>query len=114
MNWSGCDHHAPVAKASGPSCGVPYWQELKAKYEAQGEWLRPYSFRDTFSVRSHDREIETTLVCAAMGHSMEVHRRSYRNHEAKTIRKAYERASENRQASRSKRQQQSAELEQLV
>ena len=70
--------------------------------------------RDTFSVRSHDLEIETTLVCAAMGHSMEVHRRSYRTHEAKTIRKAYERASENRQASRSKRQQQSAELEQLV
>ena len=104
---------------SGKSLGaklrlIPYWQELKAKYEAQGEWLRPYSFRDTFSVRSHDLEIETTLVCAAMGHSMEVHRRSYRTHEAKTIRKAYERASENRQASRSKRQQQSAELEQLV
>ena len=41
---------------------LPYWQELKAKYEAQGEWLRPYSFRDTFSVRSHDLEIETTLM----------------------------------------------------
>ena len=82
-------HHAFGAKLRL----IPYWQELKAKYEAQGEWLRPYSFRDTFSVRSHDLEIETTLVCAAMGHSMEVHRRSYRTHEAKTVRKAYERAS---------------------
>ena len=84
---------------SGKSLGaklrlLPYWQELKAKYEAQGEWLRPYSFRDTFSVRSHDLEIETTLVCAALGHSPEVHRRSYRTYEAKTVRKAYERASQ--------------------
>jgi hypothetical protein len=83
---------------SGKSLGaklrlLPYWKELQAKYAAQGEWLRPYSFRDTFSVRSHDLEIETTLVCAAMGHSMEVHRHSYRTHEAKTVRKAYERAS---------------------
>ena len=88
------------------------WQKFKRK--TLKDVVRPYSFRDTFSVRSHDLEIETTLVCAAMGHSMEVHRRSYRTHEAKTIRKAYERASENRQASRSKRQQQSAELEELV
>ena len=41
-----------------------------------------------------------------MGHSMEVHRRSYRTHEAKTVRKAYERASSNHQAARSKHQQQ--------
>ena len=85
------------ATISGKSLGaklrlLPYWQELKAKYAAQGEWLRPYSFRDTFSVRSHDLEIETTLVCAALGHSPEVHRRSYRTHEEKTVRKAYERA----------------------
>ena len=83
---------------SGKSLGaklrlLSYWKELQAKYAAQGEWLRPHSFRDTFSVRSHDLEIETTLVCAAMGHSPEVHRRRYRTYEAKTVRKAYERAS---------------------
>ena len=32
---------------------LPYWQQLKAEYEARGEWLRPYSLRDTFSVRAH-------------------------------------------------------------
>jgi len=84
---------------SGKSLGaklrlLPYWRELQAKYAAQGEWLRPYSFRDTFSVRSHGLEIEATLVCAAMGHSMEVHRRSYRTHEAQTVRNAYKRASQ--------------------
>jgi hypothetical protein len=83
---------------SGKSLGaklrlLPYWRELQAKYAAQGEWLRPYSFRDTFSVRSHGLEIEATLVCAAMGHSPEVHRRSYRTYEAKTVRNAYKRAS---------------------
>ena len=71
----------------------PYWQELNAKYEARSEWLRPYSFRDTFRVRPHGLEIEATPGCAAMGHSMEVHRRSERTHEAQTVRDAYKRAS---------------------
>ena len=68
---------------------LPYWQQLVADYEARGEWLRPYSFRDTFSVRAHGYGIEDTMIAAALGHSIEVHRRSYRTSEWRSIRKAF-------------------------
>ena len=72
---------------------LPYWQQLVAEYEARGEWLRPYSFRDTFSVRAHGYGIEDTMISAAMGHSVEVHHRSYRTSEWKSVRSAFARAS---------------------
>ena len=28
---------------------LPLWRELEGKYGAQGKWLRPYSFRDSWS-----------------------------------------------------------------
>ncbi len=48
-----------------------------AGYEARGEWLRPYSLRDKFSVRAHRIVKDDTLIAAAMGHTVEVHHRSY-------------------------------------
>ena len=72
---------------------LPYWQQLVAEYEARGEWLRPYSFRDTFSVRAHGHGIEDTMISAAMGHSVEVHHRSYRTSEWKSVRSAFAKAS---------------------
>ena len=72
---------------------LPYWQQLVAEYEARGEWLRPYSFRDTFSVRAHGHGIEDTMISAAMGHSVEVHHRSYRTSEWRSVRKAFAEAS---------------------
>ena len=44
---------------------LPYWQQLMAEYEARSEWLRPYSFRDTFSVRTHGIVMDDTLIAAA-------------------------------------------------
>jgi len=72
---------------------LPYWQQLVAEYEARGEWLRPYSFRDTFSVRAHGHGIEDTMIAAALGHSIEVHHRSYRTSEWRSVRSAFAKAS---------------------
>ena len=72
---------------------LPYWQQLMAGYEARGEWLRPYSLRDTFSVRAHGIVQDDTLIAAAMGHTVEVHHRSYRTSEWRSVRKAFAEAS---------------------
>jgi hypothetical protein len=56
----------------------PEWQELKDRCEARGEWLRSYSFRDSYSLRCHRYEIEVGAVAASMGHSVAVHSSSYR------------------------------------
>ena len=71
---------------------LPYWQELVKEYQARGEWLRPYSFRDTFSVRAHSFNISDTNIAQAMGHTVEVHHRSYRTSEWKTVRRAFAQA----------------------
>ena len=72
---------------------LPYWQELMTEYEARGEWLRPYSLRDTFSVRAHGIVKDDTLIAAAMGHTVEVHHRSYRTSEWRSVRSAFTKAS---------------------
>ena len=82
----------------GKSLGVmlrhlPYWQQLMSAYEARGEWLRPYSFRDTFSVRAHSFNISDTNIAQAMGHTVKVHHRSYRTSEWKAVRSAFAQAS---------------------
>lgn len=56
----------------------PEWKELKRKCQARGEWLRGYSFRDSFSLRCHRQKIEVGAIARAMGHSLDVHARSYR------------------------------------
>ena len=56
----------------------PEWQQLKQVCEDRGEWLRAYSFRDTYSLRCHRQKIELGAICAAMGHNIEAHGRAYR------------------------------------
>jgi hypothetical protein len=72
---------------------LPYWQQLTIVYEARGEWLRPYSFRDMFSVRAHSFNISDTNIAQAMGQTVEVHHRSYRTSEWKAVRSAFAEAS---------------------
>ena len=75
---------------------LPYWQQLISEYEARGEWLRPYSLRDTFSVRAHGIVKDDTLIAAAMGHTVEVHHRSYRTTEWRSVRAAFAPASQSK------------------
>lgn len=67
----------------------PEWQELKRKYSSHGEWLRPYSFRDTYSLRCHRQGIELGAICSAMGHNIEAHGRSYRWESERTTSAAF-------------------------
>ena len=95
QNW---DQLSLPPTVSGKTLGaflrrLPYWQQLVAEYEARGEWLRPYSLRDTFSVRAHGIVKDDTLIAAAMGHTVEVHHRSYRTSEWRSVRKAFAKAS---------------------
>ena len=53
------------------------WLQLKAVMAAAGERLVPYSFRHSYSLRCHQRGIDGGSAAAAMGHSYEVHCRSY-------------------------------------
>ena len=51
------------------------------------------AFRDTFNVRAHGIMQDDTLIAAAMGHTVEVHHRSYRTSEWRSVRKAFAQAS---------------------
>ncbi len=53
------------------------WKSLKAEAEAMGERVSCYSFRHSYSVRGHQRGIDNGSMALAMGHSIEVHCRSY-------------------------------------
>ncbi len=55
----------------------PYWQELKDKYDKTGEWLRPYSFRNAYSLRAHRLGHRKDVICMAMGHSLSTHESNY-------------------------------------
>jgi integrase len=53
------------------------WKSLRAQAEAVGERVTCYSFRHSYSVRGHQRAIDNGSMALAMGHSIEVHCRSY-------------------------------------
>ena len=53
------------------------WQELAAEFQALGKWLRPYSFRNSYSVRGHLRGIPRASMALAMGHSDKTHSAHY-------------------------------------
>ncbi|WP_156097869.1 hypothetical protein [Synechococcus sp. KORDI-100] len=55
----------------------PAWIELKAVYAERNEWVRPYSFRDSYSLRGHRAGHRLDVLCTAMGHSLTVHTSSY-------------------------------------
>jgi len=53
------------------------WRSLRAQVEASGQRLSCYSFRHSYSVRGHQRHIDSGDMALSMGHSIEVHCRSY-------------------------------------
>jgi integrase len=53
------------------------WKELRAELARLGQRLSCYSFRHSYSVRGHQRGIDNGSMALAMGHSIEVHCRSY-------------------------------------
>jgi hypothetical protein len=53
------------------------WGELKDQCAERGEWLRAYSFRNSYSLRAHRAERRLDDICLAMGHSLAVHQSSY-------------------------------------
>lgn len=54
------------------------WKSLREELEARGERLVPYSFRHSYSLRAHRRNIDAGSAARSMGHSLEVlHLRSY-------------------------------------
>jgi integrase len=56
----------------------PGWRSLRAQLEAQNQRLSCYSFRHGYSVRGHKLPWMTSgYMALAMGHSIEVHCRSY-------------------------------------
>ena len=55
----------------------PFWLALKSKYVKTGEWLRPYSFRNAYSLRAHRLGHRNDVICMAMGHSLSTHENSY-------------------------------------
>jgi len=53
------------------------WQELRERLASRGERVVPYSFRHGYSLRGHQLGIDPGSVALSMGHSLEVHLRSY-------------------------------------
>jgi integrase len=53
------------------------WGELRERLAARGERAVPYSFRHSYSLRGHQLGIDPGSVALSMGHSLEVHLRSY-------------------------------------
>lgn len=53
------------------------WKTLRTHLEGQSQRLSCYSFRHSYSVRGHQRGIDNGSMALAMGHSIEVHCRSY-------------------------------------
>ena len=50
---------------------------LRKEAAAEGETLTPYSFRHRYAKRSHAMNLPLANICAAMGHTIEVHLKSY-------------------------------------
>ena len=69
----------------------PRWKELIEIYGAKNpsEWVRPYSLRDSYSVRSHREGVPKSSICASMGHSEACHDRSYRTITAGIVARDY-------------------------
>ena len=62
------------------------------QYESKGVYLKPYAFRDSFSVRCTRKGINDAYASEVMGHSPEVHRRSYRTSRQEDVRATFRRA----------------------
>ena len=57
---------------------VPQWKPLEDQAAARGEWLRTgYCWRDSYSLRCHQRGIAIGATARSMGHSISVHSSNY-------------------------------------
>ena len=71
------------------------WRSLRAEMlDLESRRLVPYSFRHSYSLRGHQRNIDPGAVAQSMGHSLEVHLRSYPWASARSTADAFERALE--------------------
>lgn len=52
---------------------LPLWQQWRSEKAQNGEVLRPYAFRDSYSLRGHLLGIPSGQVADAMGHSLSTH-----------------------------------------
>jgi hypothetical protein len=55
----------------------PAWRSLRETMKANAQRAVIYSFRHSYSLRGHQRGIDAGSMAQAMGHSFEVHCRSY-------------------------------------
>lgn len=55
----------------------PAWRSLREAMKANAQRVVIYSFRHSYSLRGHQRGIDAGSMAQAMGHSFEVHCRSY-------------------------------------
>ena len=56
---------------------LPLWKQWRAEKEENGEVLRPYAFRDSYSLRGHLLGVPSGQVADAMGHSLSTHCNHY-------------------------------------
>lgn len=56
---------------------LPLWQRWREQLAADGLVLRPYVFRDSYSLRGHLKGMPASQMSEAMGHSLAVHSSSY-------------------------------------
>jgi integrase len=83
--WQGGDIFLPPLESGNGAadCLKTYlnrqaaWVKLREEMGDRGQRLVPYSFRHSYSLRCHQRGIDGGSAAAAMGHSYEVHCRSY-------------------------------------
>jgi len=80
------------------------WQALMERLASRGERAVPYSFRHGYSLRAHQLGIDTGSVALSMGHSLEVHLRSYPWSSGSTAAAAFARASSERQPETERRE----------
>ncbi len=71
----------------------PAWTSLRHAALQAGCRIVPYSFRHTYSLRGHRRGIDAGAMAHSMGHSLEVHLRSYPWASASNTAAAFARAS---------------------
>jgi len=74
------------------------WLELRDQLALEQRRLVPYSFRHTYSLRGHRRGIDAGAMAHSMGHSLEVHLRSYPWASASNTAAAFAMASKRRHA----------------
>ena len=53
------------------------WMMLRDEAQHQGEQLTPYSFRHRYAKGMHSANVPIANICEAMGHTIEVHLKSY-------------------------------------